>query len=534
MPARTPIDYVLGASTKDPAEEQALRQLRAQLDQEFRECAADFWYFCQFVKTEDEDAGELRDFPVHYEHLRKLDYEIEHTQKAIILKSRRLMISWLGMLRMLHSAMFAGSGHPGTYDSFRGGVMSIGETEATYLMERIIKVYKRLPDWLRDRSRMTTENKLFVQFEAGGTIQAFPMKREGPQTFGFTRVFFDEMALQEAARTTWTGLIPTLGAKGKLLAVSTPNGKTNLFYDIWSNKNEMYHGMLRVKLHWTGRAEFDLKGKKTTYTPSEQPHDEEWYRQVTVGMDKQMIARMFELSFAAYLGDPVWNRFERHTHCVPETQIMTMRPVLLGWDFGFHFPATVMFQYNTLDQFVGHAEYQDFDVEFGDYAEAVFEYCNGLYNVREVPTIHFVDPAGRQRYHSQAKSGAINDIQEIQRVFRKAGGEPQIRFGAVEIGTRSNEGPRLKETRKVFNLRADGRPGIVLSEQGMSNFIEGCLGAYHYDEKGGETPVKDEASHLQDAFQYIVTGRGAMFADMKPEPQQLPPRRRKSRWRMGL
>jgi len=42
-------------------------RLKQVHDYEWRLCAHDFWYWLQFVKTDDEDSGEIRDFPVHYD-----------------------------------------------------------------------------------------------------------------------------------------------------------------------------------------------------------------------------------------------------------------------------------------------------------------------------------------------------------------------------------------------------------------------------------------------------------------------------------
>jgi len=458
--------------------------------QEYRLSAMDFWYWARFIMTDDEDSGQVRPFPLDYPYLHRVNKEINENQKVIILKSRRLMISWLGMMRMLYQAMFAGTGMPDTKDAFRGGIMTLGEIEATYLIERATKVYHRFPEWMKNRNPLITDNKLLMRFKEGGTIQAFAMKREGPQTFGFSEVFFDEMALQDAARTTWTGMIPTLGALGKVIAVSTPNGKFNFFYDIWSNKNDNFDDIHRVTIHWAENPE----------------HDRAWYDKTTSGLDDQGIARMFELSFSHYAGQKVWTTFDRLTHVAKATKVIPSRPVLIGWDFGFHFPACIFAQYNTRDQYVIHSEFVEYDISFGDFVDAVLEHANTFMDIKKMPPIHFVDPAGSQAYHSRAVSGAVSDIHELKLKF---GQQTQIRMGAMEIGTRDNEGPRLKEVRPLWKLRKDGNPGIVVNEK-CSMFIDGASGGYCYPEKGGEVPSKNEYSHIQDAFQYLVTAYNRM------------------------
>ena len=485
---------------------------------ELRLCSYDFWYFCRFIQTEDEDAQEIRPFPTNYEYLRSLKKDMDDNQKVIVLKARRLMASWLMVLDQFWSAKFSGTGLPDSADAFRGGLMSIGQTEAEYLMQRISRANDKLPHWLKDFNPLVVDNQMYKEFERGGTIQAFPLKREGPQTFGFSKVGFDEMALQEAVRTVWTGLLPTLGAKGKLFAVSTPNGKQNLFADIWFEKNNQFKDIYHVKIPWDAHPE----------------HDEKWFKAVTAGMDQQMIARMFLHSFAAYYGSPVWTGFDRKVHTAKETEIYNS-PMFIGWDFGFHFPAISWWQMNARDQFVGHRELQGYDEPFDKFCEMAILQANSFYNRKKIPEIHCCPPDGLQRYRNRAQSGAVNDVAEIKQKWRMGFDQTQIRIGPKEVGTRNNEGPRLKEMRKLFRLRADGEPGIYVNEK-MEVFIEGAQGGYCYPETGGEKPMDNEYGHVQDSAQMVPTcynrmvnpnlirEKGNMPLDIKRPPGQKPTR----------
>lgn len=484
------ISQISGTSDKGVQEKQ--RKLSAEHDREFARCARDLFYFLQFCRTDDEDVKEIREFPVNYEYLHKVNKSIEDNQKTIILKSRRLMISWLGMLRLMHQALFAGS--PAGHQVFLGGVASVGETEAQYLITRITNVHHRLPEWIKLRNPLITDNKMYMEWRNGGKIQAFACKREGPQTFGFSEFFFDEMALQEAARTTWTGLIPTLGASGKVLAVSTPNGKANFFYDIWKNDENQFRGMNRLTIHWTENPE----------------HGEEWFKKTTDGLNKQQIARMFELSFAVYAGKPVWDLFEYKTHVWDVEKegaliVSPERPVYHGWDLGYHNPAWTLWQLNSKDQWCGIDELLGFDIEFRPFAEKVRERCAALYDRKKVLERMCIPPDARRRATRSGESGAVNDLQDILQVFALYNKKPRYLICPPEVGTRTNEAPRLKCVRSLWPLRRDGRPGILMNST-MDGFIEGCNGGYCYPEKGDiEQPDKTEASHLQDSAQAVMS-----------------------------
>ena len=492
------------------------KRLRRDREEEIRLCCHDFFYWAQFVKTEDEELGEIRDFPINFEYLHDINHQIDTHQKVLILKSRRMLVSWLGILRQTWQAWRAGLGLPDCPDVFRGATSSTDQDHAYYLIERAANVFYRMPEWMKARNPLVVNNKLLLQFEKGGTMQAFAAKREGAQGYGFTEYLFDEMAWQEAARTAWAGLLPTLGAQGKMLAVSTPNGKLNFFAKVWHNKGNKFPGIHRIKLHWTQNPE----------------HDQVWFKKATAGLEDQQIQALFELSFSHYAGDRVWPNFERKTHIVEETEIIQGRPMCIGWDFGYHYPAAGWWQKNAQDQWVGHREFNGYDIEFGEFVKQAIEYSETFYNRRSMPEILFVDPAGFHKYTQRAASGAASDVHELKLQYGK---NIQIRPGDMQVkgSARDNEGPRLKVVRKLWNLRGDGRPGAIVNER-MKVFIEGCLGGYSYSEtQHSEEPLKNEFSHQQDEFQMVATGHKKLIYPDKETPVEKKKRRRISR-RLGI
>ena len=129
-----------------------------------------------------------------------------------------------------------------------------------------------------------------------------------------------------------------------------------------------------------------------------------------------------------------------------------------------------------------------------------------MYDRKKNAEIHFGPPDMKNRYRNKAQSGAVNDYDQIKRSFAIGNRRVNVRFIPGEMGTRDNEGPRLKEMRRVLRLRRDGQPGILLSPR-MELLIEGFMGGYCYPEKGDtEQPDKNEASHLQDSTQTVVVG----------------------------
>ena len=491
-------------------EDDVFRKLAETHDSEFAMAMQDIWYFAQFVKTFDEENEKIRKFP-QYQYLKDFNDDIEKHQRVIVLKARRMLMSWVAMLRQLWRAMRASTGVEGCGEVFGGGVMTVGEVEGIHLMDRAKSMYEGLPEWMKARNPMVMANMLEIRFRAGGKIRAFPLKREGPRTFGFTEVVFDEMAFQEAARTVWMGMIPTLGASGKVVAISTPNGRHNLFHEIWANKDHLYDDVHRIWLSHDKNPE----------------HNNAWLKKATRGLDKQMIAREFHGSFAALVGSPVWSEFDTKMHVwdVDNTpmEIEEGVPVYIGWDLGYHSPAAVIAQRNSRDQWLFFREILGEDVDFDSFCDKVLQICNSLYDRKKTPEIHCMPPDARFRYNAKSRSGAANDIGQVKITFRSNRGEPQVRFCPGEVGTRENEAPRLKQMRKAWKLREDGRPGALVNPS-MEFFIEGCQSGYCYPEgKESEQPHKNEYSHVQDACQAIV----AAYAQMvKPSSNKVSTKKR--------
>lgn len=479
------------------------RAIKETHDREWELCGTNFWYWVgNYILTEDEERKTIRPFPGDIEYLHSLDDAVEKYHRVIVLKPRRMKVSWYGMLKQFHGAFFAGTGIPGVAQMFYGGTGSIGETEALYLMERISKPYKLLPEWMKARNPLVRDNELIKEFAAGGKVQGFPLKRQGPQTFGFSFFFFDEMAWQEAVRGTWKGLIPTLGGEGTLLAVSTPNGKFNLFAEVWHNKDHSYDDFHRWECEWADDPE----------------HDEKWFRNATAGLKKNEIAQMFLKSFAIPSGDPVWSEYNDDVHSVEDIAPEEAKPLFIGVDCGFHFPAMTVWQ-NVRDQWRGLWEMQGYSISFDDFLKDCIVSLNTILDLKKYQIIMTLPPDALIPYRTKSRSGTQNDLQEIKRVF---GNAVQIRIAPKEIGTRTNEGPRLKEVRKLWKLRADGEPGMFFSRK-MKLFREGCQGGYHYpetkDESLSERPAESVSTHLQDSFQNVVTCYNRMFQFTNLTPQ---------------
>lgn len=141
----------------------------------------------------------------------------------------------------------------------RGGrtrwvILSRGERQAKEAMDEAIKpfckafyiIYK---DLLKGKARPefyeaeflgdsgAVYKSLEVVFPNGSRITALPANPDTARGFS-ANVFLDEFAFHQDSRKIWAALFPVISKPGlKLRITSTPNGKGNKFYELWTAQN---------------------------------------------------------------------------------------------------------------------------------------------------------------------------------------------------------------------------------------------------------------------------------------------------------
>lgn len=477
-----------------PEKDFTLREVKSLRKRNFELCGQNFWHFAKYLTTDDEERAIRRPFPLDFKYLIDIEQDVKESRRLVILKPRRMLISLLMIAMQLHNAKFAGCGIEGVYEVYRGGYSATDEILALYQLFRIQQMHDRLPMWMQEMNPMVKKNTLHKEFQNGGKIEGYPLKRQGPQGHGFTDFIFDEAAWQEAAAMTYKGLAPTIG-KGKIIIVSTPNGDEGtglLFHHIWTGYGGRYKKYRRVEIDWWDNPE----------------HDQEWFEDQSSDLQPWEVAQMYEKSFIVIEGDPVFPKFVRSYHVADKKPPAFVEgiPIYIGWDFGYDYPAAIISQRSARDQWVILREFCGDHIEFNIFCKLVLDQANSLYDRKKCREIHCIDPEGLlNRYRQRAKSGATCDAHEIKIQWNREsidGTKAQVRPGAVTVGTRSSDGPRIKEVQRLFQMRGDDRYGIIIHPD-CDMIIKGLGGGYVRDKQG--KPIKNRYSHTQDCIQYIVT-----------------------------
>lgn len=428
-----------------------------------------FWEFARHIRTNDNETEMIHAFPA-WPYLRETKEFFDTYPVTAILKSRRLMITTLIALDMLWQAWKCESKNNETYS---GAIVSRGERESFEVMDRAQFMHGTLPDVFSEYNPIKI-TKSTIEFNNGGSIMSLPASEDIGRTFGFTDVLLDEMAFLPFDRAMWRSLRPTAR---KLRCVSTPNGKANLFAQLWFDHDKYQIG--RKTLHWSLR-----------------PDREAWIAEMKASMPEADYLREYELSFEVLAGERVYPDFSMQMHVTPihftpHSSLVVYR----GWDFGYHSPAVIWQIKNSRDQLCCVMEYQGEAIDTYELCRKVDEMSQAKF-----PRCQFIDwcdPAGMQM-----QSAAKSERSDVE-VLKSFGIYPRAKARRIKEG--------VDIIRQLLRMRKDGNPGLLV-DPSCEMLIAAYMGGYHYPEQKpnrakDENPEKDGTyDHIADAHRYAVTG----------------------------
>lgn len=175
----------------------------------------------------------------------KLLDRFQSHRQHIILKARQLGISWLVCAYALWLCLF----QPGRTVI----VFSKGQLEADELLRRILVMYERLPDWMRATNPLVKQNTGELRFQNGSAVLSLPATKNAGRTFTASLVIIDEFAFLAWPQELYTAIKPTIDDGGQLIVLSTANGESGLFYDLWQAAVKGESTLLPSFLSWRAR-----------------------------------------------------------------------------------------------------------------------------------------------------------------------------------------------------------------------------------------------------------------------------------------
>jgi hypothetical protein len=238
---------------------------------EIKICSKDPSYFLKnYVKVSHPTKG-LVPFKL-YPFQEELINSFRFNKNNLILKARQLGISTVTAGYIVWLALF--------YSDTNVLIIATKKTSAINMLEKVKVGYDSLPAWLKI-AKIKSDNQTEMKLLNGSKIKASPCSKDAGRSEALSLLVIDEAAHIEGINDLWTGLYSTLSTGGKCIALSTPNGASNWFYDMYRQSIAGEADFVITKLFWYEHPDYD----------------EAWFAKFTRQMNKKAIAQELMCDF---------------------------------------------------------------------------------------------------------------------------------------------------------------------------------------------------------------------------------------------
>jgi hypothetical protein len=196
--------------------------------------------------------------------------------RRIILKARQTGISNAVAIEALHKAI--------TRPDSTELIVSRNQEAAGVL----IRYCQHTLNGLRSIPKLTSENQSTLVFENGSRIMSLPATPSTGRGIAATDVYLDEFAFTQYDALIYESIIGTISTGGRLTVLSTPNGRANMFFRLWSGLEGGEWS--RHQIHWSDCPRYD----------------DAWAERTKSEMTRQSFAQEYDLDFIAS-GDAVFD-----------------------------------------------------------------------------------------------------------------------------------------------------------------------------------------------------------------------------------
>jgi len=156
-------------------------------------------------------------------------------------------------------------------------VVSIGDRESRAFLERVCAMYDDLPKWLKPSE--LERNKHTLKLSTGSRIKS---QRAGAgRGESASLLIVDEAAFVEKMREFWMAIYPTISTGGSACLISTVNGMSNLYYELYHDALENKNNFHVIDIEW-----------------QEHPwYTQDWYEQTRPNMSDKAWLQEYECEF---------------------------------------------------------------------------------------------------------------------------------------------------------------------------------------------------------------------------------------------
>ena len=216
---------------------------KEEILEELRKCSEDPAYFIRnYVNIEHPIKG-IVPFDL-YRFQEKIISEVEEYRFNIIRKFRQAGITTICAAYSLWAIIFK--------NNHNIMVVSIGDRESTAFLRRVVLMYDDLPVWLKPK--ITEKNKHSLYLSTGSRVRAQPAGAGRGESV--SHLIVDEAAFVDKMREFWAAVYPTISTGGKATLISTVNGMSNLYYELYRDAELKKNSFNVLDLHWREHPEY--------------------------------------------------------------------------------------------------------------------------------------------------------------------------------------------------------------------------------------------------------------------------------------
>ena len=125
-------------------------------------------------------------------------------------------------------------------------VVSIGDRESTAFLRRVKLMYDDLPLWLKPNILAKNAHKLHLS--TGSRVMSQPAGAGRGESV--SHLIVDEAAFIDKMREFWAAVYPTIATGGKATLISTVNGMSNLYYELYRDAVDEINDFNPIDINW--------------------------------------------------------------------------------------------------------------------------------------------------------------------------------------------------------------------------------------------------------------------------------------------
>jgi len=234
------------------------KQLQDVIENEKRKCFEDPIYLIRkHCKIEHPLRGKI---PFNlYPYQESTIKQFDQHRFNIVGKGRQMGISTLCAAHVISKII--------SNESFKVLIIATTQLIARELFGKVKVMYDGLPSYLKKHAQIVNNNQTQLILTNGSSVEAVSSNKNAARSKSLSLLIIDEAAFVPAFEEIWTSAQSTLATGGSAIILSTPNGASGLFYNLWTKalSGDVIEGLEKfnpIRLSWELHPERDETWRK--------------------------------------------------------------------------------------------------------------------------------------------------------------------------------------------------------------------------------------------------------------------------------